>query len=128
MPTQTSTFNGTLILLIVASLAAAAMLLPRFAHDRYAELQTRNLVFADRYIRAIYPALQNDTRFREVTASTFTGADGSVMITGRVASEAGFSDLKRIIEQSQPRITILVTVSVGDEAQMRTFEIRYPER
>src|SRR6266852_4621385 len=113
MPTQISTGKGTLVLCVVALLAAAALLFPRFTHDPYSEQQTRNLVIADRYVRTMSPILLQDSRFLGVRVSTFTGADGSVVIDGRVASDADFSDLKRVIEQSQPRITALFQVQVG---------------
>ena len=123
MSPQISTFQGVLILGVVALLAGAAMMLPRFARDPYAELQTRNLALADKYVRTISPVLQQDPRFRDVRVCTFTGRDGVVVIGGWVASDADVSDLKRIIDQSQPRVGTSFEISVGAEERIKTFDM-----
>ena len=122
---QISTFYGTLFLCILATLAAAFVQIAHLSRDPNADLQSLNLVLAEQYIQKISPTLQKDTRFRGVKAWIFTGYNGSVIIGGRVASDADLLALKRIIMQNPPQITAEFQISVGNEGQMRGGVLHY---
>jgi hypothetical protein len=125
---QISTFAGSLVIVFFAVLAAIPMvLLPRY-NAVYVERQTRNMASADRHIRVLGPKVRADARFRNIIFSLWTGADGSLKIDGKVASDADFEELRRIVAESKPPVTTLLEICVGPQHQTRTAEFRPEER
>ena len=71
-----------------------------------------NLRKADTYIVGERRVLAKDPRFQNVELEHFTGAGGSVLVDGGVASQADLSALQRTITQSAPPVPVRYYVEV----------------
>jgi hypothetical protein len=67
---------------------------------------------AKAHVPAIQRELAQDRRFRAVQVEVTTAMAGGIELSGRLASEADFADLKRIVEATSPPGPIRWSVKV----------------
>ena len=107
---QPVTSKGLQIIAVVAMLGVAAVLLiqqfgpfPR---------QMRNMAAAEQHIQTLRPMLQQDARFTNIALHPFTGAGGSLSVSGELLSDKDLADLKQIVATSKPPVEIFYRVNV----------------
>jgi hypothetical protein len=94
---------------VIVLLVATAIYYPFSPAGR----QARNMRLAQDHIQLLEPYLRNDSRFDEVHLSGFTGSGGSLMVRGRLATQADVDEVRRIVEQSNPPCPVVLYISVA---------------
>ena len=107
-PLVTSQGLRMIELITVLGAAAVVFLVQEYGFPQ----QVRNMAAADRHIPFLLPMLQKDSRFTNIIVHTFTGANGSLLVTGELLSEDALRDLKRVVEASKPPVAVLYHVDV----------------
>lgn len=80
-----------------------------------------NLRKADNYIAGAKVMLAKDPRFQNVELSSFTMANGSVLVNGTVATSLDLSALQRSIQSSGPPVPVIFDVQVLPMTVPTTF-------
>src|SRR6266404_3464340 len=107
---QPVTSKGLQRIVIITILGVAAVLLiQRFGPF---PRQMANIAAAERHIPKLLPMLQKDSRFISIKLHSFTGSDGSLMVSGELFSESDLQDLKKIVEASKPPVAVVYNVPV----------------
>lgn len=107
---KTVTSKGLQIIAIVTMLGVAAVLLiQRFGPF---PRQMENMAAARQHIQILRPALQQDSRFTNIVLHPFTGAGGSLLVSGELLSDAALTDLKQVVVTSKPPVEIVYHVYV----------------
>ena len=104
------TSRGLQIIAIVTMLGVAAVLLiQRFGPF---PRQMENMAAAEQHIQILRPMLQQDPRFTNLSLHVFTGAGGSLSLSGELYSDRDLADLKQIVQTSKPPVEVVYHVFV----------------
>ena len=104
------TSRGLQIIAIVTMLGVAAVLLiQRFGPF---PRQMENMAAAEQHIQVLRPMLLQDSRFTNIALHVFTGAGGSLSLSGELLSDRDLEDLKQIVETSKPPVEVVYHVTV----------------
>jgi len=104
------TARGLQIIAIVTMLGVAAVLLiQRFGPF---PSQMARMAQAEQHIQILRPMLQSDARFTNITLHPFTGAGGSLSLSGELLSESDLAELKQIVLASKPPVEVVYRVYV----------------
>src|SRR6185436_18657088 len=104
------TSKGLQIIAIVTMLGVAAVLLiQRFGPF---PRQMENMAAAEQHIQVLRPMLQQDPRFTNIALHPFTGAGGSLSLSGELLSDRDLADLKQLVETSKPPMKVVYHVTV----------------
>ena len=107
---QPITSKGLQIIAIITMLGVAAVLLiQRFGpYPR----QMQNIAAAEQHIQILRPMLQQDSRFTNIAVHVFTGAGGSLALSGELYSDRDLADLKEVVQSSKPPVEVVYHVFV----------------
>jgi hypothetical protein len=75
----------------------------------------QNMTHAREQVAVITPVIHRDARFQSVRLHPFTKYNGSLIVTGVVASQAALDDLHRIVDENKPAIRLVYTVFIDPE-------------
>ena len=104
------TSRGLQIIAIVTMLGVAAVLLiQRFGPF---PRQMENMAAAEQHIQILRPMLQQDSRFTNIALHPFTGAGGSLSVSGELLSDRDLADLKQMVVTSKPPVEVVYHVFV----------------
>ena len=101
-------------IVVFAVLLAAASLADLFFGDT-AVAQARHMRQARGHLPVVTQTLSARQEFAHVTTGVGTGAGGSILVTGRVASRSDLETLRQCIASTQPPVTVTYSVSVSQE-------------
>jgi hypothetical protein len=76
--------------------------------------QSRNMRRAEQHIELIRPRIAADPRFARVRLGPFTADEGSLGVSGGVATQADLAALRAIIDASNPPVTVNYYVGVAE--------------
>lgn len=99
---------------VFAVLLAAASLAYLFFGDT-AVAQARHMRQARRHLPVVRQTISARQEFGHVTAGVGTGAGGSILVTGRVASQSDLESLRQCIANTQAPVTVTYGASVSQE-------------
>lgn len=75
------------------------------------------LRLADEHALKLQPVLQSDTRFSTLTAGSYTGADGTLIIEGEIPADS-LRDLQKLVASTAPPVLVVYAVDeVGATTQ-----------
>jgi len=74
--------------------------------------QMENMAAAEQHIHILRPMFQQDSRFTNIVLYPFTGAGGSLSISGELLSDKDFADLKQVAGTSKPPVAVVYNVFV----------------
>ena len=107
---QAVTPRGLQIIAIVTMLGVAVVLLiQRFGPF---PRQMQNMAAAEQHIRILRPVLQQDSRFTNIMLDAFSGAGGSLAVSGELLSDKDLADLKQIVATTKPPVEVVYQVVV----------------
>ena len=69
-----------------------------------------NMRRAEKHAEKLRPVLRVDARFQHIRLGAFTGAGGSLSVSGEVESEEDRKELKRIIMESNPPTEVVFLI------------------
>ncbi len=95
--------------IIVAVLVVATAIYYPFSP---AGRQSQNMKLASQHIAVLKPQLAADRRFAAVDLAVFTGAGGSLIVRGNVATQADADAAKSLVKQSHPPCPVVFDVRV----------------
>jgi hypothetical protein len=75
--------------------------------------QALNMASAERHIPKVRALIGKDARFRDVWLAPYTGFGGSLTVSGYVDSTGDLTDLKRLVESTEPPVNVSYGISVG---------------
>src|SRR5271167_4971783 len=102
------------VITIFAVLLAAGSLAYLFFGDTWVA-QARHMRQARGHLPAVTHAISSRPEFAHVTAGVGTGAGGSILVAGRVASPSDLESLRQCIASTQPPVTVTYSVLVSKE-------------
>lgn len=66
---------------------------------------------------ALMKLLQADSRYDKVVVGVWTANGGEIYVDGELSSMADLDELKKIIQASQPPVSVLVSLDVAGKTQ-----------
>jgi hypothetical protein len=77
----------------------------------------RNMEAGRKHAAVLESLLQRDSRYAKVIPGVWTGGGGEMLIRGELSSMADLDELKKIIQASQPPVSVLVSLDVAGKTQ-----------
>lgn len=89
------------------------MLYPRI----FPSQQMRNIEAGRKHAAILENLLHRDSRYAKVMPSVWTGGGGEILVRGELSSMADLDDLKKIIQTSQPPVSVSGYLEVAGKTQ-----------
>lgn len=95
-----------------------------FVPYSYDEQHSKNVAAAERHTPVLKPLIEKDQRFTNVSVGPFTGEGGCLLVSGAVASDTDFLDLRHMVESSAPPVAVYYQVSTPSNYFIYTGQVR----
>jgi len=99
---------------VFAVLLAAGSIAYLFFGDT-AVAQARHMRQARAHLPVVTQTISARPKFAHVSVGVGTGAGGSILLAGRVASQGDLESLRQCIASTHPPVTVTYSVSVSEE-------------
>ena len=88
-----------------------------FWTDFFPSQQMRNIEAGRKHAAILKSLLQRDSRYAKVIPGVWTGGGGEMLIRGELSSMADLEELKKIIQASQPPVSVSVALNAAGKSQ-----------